>query len=75
MSHPDEHGGKMVVFKRRKQLLLRVPTFKTEYYFHHQGPNNEPICQSEGYASKQSIKSLHERYYSAFEWVDETGEV
>lgn len=68
------HGGQLVIFKRRKQLLLRVPTFETEYYFHLKGPNNEKFCQSEGYKAKQSITDLHARYFPDFVLDDQTGE-
>jgi hypothetical protein len=66
--------GTAVLFKHRKQLLLRVPTFKTEYRFRLVGANNEPISQSEGYTQKHNAKQVLADYFPNFTVKDETGE-
>lgn len=65
---------KFVVFRKRTQLFLRVPTFKTEYRFRLVGLNGEIIAQSEGYTQKHSVKEVHVAYFQDFDYVDETGE-
>lgn len=60
------------VFKTRKQLFLRVPTFKQEYRFRLLGNNGEVIAQSEGYTSKQSATKTLRQYFPGFEVKDLT---
>ena len=66
--------AKAIIFKRRKQLLLRVPTFKTEYRFRLLGANGEVIAQSEGYTAKHNAREVIAAYFPEFVVVDETGE-
>lgn len=64
-----------VVFKKRWQLLVRKPTFRTEYRFRLVATNGEVIAQSEGYTAKHNVIGLYRRYFEyGFELVDETGE-
>jgi len=65
---------KAVVFKRRKQLLLRVPTFSTRYFFRLVADNGEIVAQSEAYNEKKNAVATLARYFPQFSIVDETGE-
>lgn len=58
------------VFKTRKQLFLRVPTFKERWYFRLVGNNGEVIAQSEAYNSKQSAEKTLRQYFPGFEVRD-----
>lgn len=66
--------AKAIIYKHRKQFLLRVPTFKTWYGFRHIAPNGEQIAVSEGYTAKHNAIRINEVYYPNFVIVDETGE-
>jgi len=67
-------GSKAVIFKSRKQLFLRVPTFKTEYRFRLVAPNGEVVAQSEGYTVKRNARKVIEAYFPGFSIDDQTGE-
>ena len=54
---------KIELFKTRKQLLLRVPTFRTRYYFRIVGDNGETIAQSEGYTQRHNAVEVLNRYF------------
>jgi len=54
---------KIELFKTRKQLLLRVPTFKVRWYFRILGDNGEVIAQSEGYTQRHSAVEVLNRYF------------
>lgn len=60
------------LFKTRKQLFLRVPTFQERWYFTLKATNGEPIAQSEGYNSKQAAQDTLRVYFPTFTVVDET---
>ena len=60
------------LFKTRKQLLLRVPTFRTRYYFRIVGDNGETIAQSEAYTTKQAAIDTLNRYFVTFPLEDRT---
>lgn len=51
------------VFKTRKQLFLRVPTFKERWYFRLRADNGEIIAQSEAYNDKESVMKTLKRYF------------
>jgi len=51
------------LFKTRRQLLLRVPTFKERYYFRIIGDNGEIIAQSEGYTQRHNAIKVLNRYF------------
>ena len=54
---------KIELFKTRKQLFLRVPTFKERYYFRILGDNGEVIAQSEGYTQRHNAVEVLNRYF------------
>jgi len=60
------------IFKTKRQLLVRKPTFKTEFYFRLVGRNGEVLAQSEGYTQKHNIVQLHKRYFYNWEKKDLT---
>ena len=60
------------IFQTRKQLLLRVPTFKTEYRFRMVANNGEIIAQSEGYTQKHNVTELIRKYWPDAEVHDLT---
>lgn len=60
------------IFKKRKQLLLRVPTFETEYRFRLIGDNSEIISQSEGYTQKHNVTEVVAKYFPEWEVDDLT---
>lgn len=60
------------LFKTRKQLLLRVPTFKVEYRFRLIADNGEVIAQSEGYTRKEAARATVRAYFPYFELKDLT---
>lgn len=60
------------VYKTRKQLFLRVPTFKVEYRFRHVGDNEEIIVQSEGYTQKHNVMEVLRKYYPEWKVKDLT---
>jgi hypothetical protein len=62
------------IHKGRKQLLLRVPTFKKWYWFVHIGANGEIIAKSEEYTQKHNVTEVLRKYYPTFEIQDKTGE-
>lgn len=62
------------VRKKRKQLLLRVPTFKQYYYFTLVGDNGEPVAQSEQYTQKHNVTEVLRKYFPSFDVKDLTGE-
>jgi hypothetical protein len=62
------------IHKGRKQLLLRVPTFKKWYWFTHVGNNGEPIASGEMYTQKHNVTEVLRKYYPTFEVKDMTGE-
>lgn len=62
------------IHKGRKQLLLRVPTFKKYYWFRHIGDNGEIIAKGEEYTQKHNVKEVLAEYYPAFPVKDLTGE-
>ena len=51
------------IFKTRRQLFLRVPTFREQWYFRLLADNGEIVAQSEGYTSKQSATDVLKRYF------------
>jgi uncharacterized protein YegP (UPF0339 family) len=63
---------KIEVFKRRKQLLRRVPTFQTRFYFRIVGDNGEVIAQSEAYNQKQSATEVIASYFKSAKVEDLT---
>ena len=71
---PPPTLGIAEVFKKRKQLLLRVPTFQTEYRFRLIGNNNEVIGQSEAYTQKHNAKEVIDKHFPNFAYRDVTGE-
>lgn len=60
------------LFKTRKQLFLRVPTFKERWYFTLLATNGEPIAQSEAYNSKQAAQDTLRVYFPTFTVDDQT---
>jgi uncharacterized protein YegP (UPF0339 family) len=58
------------LFKTRKQLLLRVPTFRTRYYFRIVGDNGETIAQSEGYTQRHNAVEVLNKYFPAAKVVE-----
>lgn len=60
------------IFKTRKQLLLRAPTFRTRFYFRILGDNNEVIAQSEGYTQKHNVTEVLEKYFPLVKVKDKT---
>ena len=58
------------IFSTRKQLFLRVPTFKTRYYFRIVGDNGETIAQSEGYTQRHSAVEVLNKYFPKAKVVD-----
>lgn len=54
---------KIELFKTRRQLLLRVPTFRTRYYFRIVGDNGEVIAQSEGYTQRHNAVEVLNKYF------------
>jgi uncharacterized protein YegP (UPF0339 family) len=58
------------VFKTRRQLLLRAPTFKTRYYFRILGDNGEVIAQSEGYTQRHNAIEVLNKYFPKAKVVD-----
>jgi len=58
------------VFKTRKQLFLRVPTFQTRHYFRIVGDNGETIAQSEGYTQRRSAIEVLNKYFPKATVVD-----
>lgn len=60
------------IFKTRKELLLRVPTFKTRFYFRLVGNNGETVAQSEGYTQKHNITEVLAAYFPEWEVKDLT---
>ena len=63
---------KAEVFKTRKELFLRVPTFQERFYFRLLGDNGEVVAQSEAYTSKQSATDTLKRYFPSFTVKDLT---
>ena len=60
------YGGgevKVEIFKTRKQLFLRVPTFRERFYFRLVGDNGEIVAQSEGYTQKHNVNEVVGRYF------------
>lgn len=60
------------LFKTRKQLFLRVPTFRTRYYFRLVAANGEIVAQSEGYTSKQAASDTLRTHFPDFRVKDLT---
>lgn len=60
------------IFKTRKQLFLRVPTFKTRFYFRLVGTNGETIAQSEAYTQKHNVTEILQKYFPEWEVKDAT---
>ena len=58
------------IFKTRKQLFLRVPTFKTRYYFRIVGDNGETIAQSEAYTQRHNVIEVLNKYFAKAKVVD-----
>lgn len=63
---------KAELFKTRKQLFLRVPTFRTRYYFRLLGANGEVIAQSEAYNDKDSATKVLKKFFPMFVLTDLT---
>ena len=61
---------KAEIFKRRKQLFLRVPTFQERFYFRLVADNGEIIAQSEAYSEKRSAEDVVKRYFPRAKVVD-----
>jgi uncharacterized protein YegP (UPF0339 family) len=61
---------KIEVFKTRKQLFLRVPTFQTRFYFRIVGDNGETIAQSEGYTQRHNVIEVLNKYFPKARVVD-----
>jgi hypothetical protein len=57
------------VFRTRKQLFLRVPTFQERFYFRLKGANGEIVAQSEGYSAKHNVIHVLKTYFP--EWTVE----
>ena len=51
------------LFRTRKQLFLRVPTFKVRYYFRLLGANGEIVAQSEAYTTKAAARDTIRSYF------------
>jgi hypothetical protein len=62
------------IFKTRKQLLVRVPTFKVRYYYRLVGNNNEPLAISEAFTQKHNATEVLEKYFPTWPVKDLTGE-
>ena len=60
------------LFKTRKQLALRVPTFRTRFYFRLVADNGEIIAQSEAYTAKHNAASVLRYYFPDWEVKDLT---
>lgn len=60
------------LFKTRKQMFLRVPTFKVRWYFRLVGANGEVVAQSEAYNSKQAAQKTLRQYFPSFPLKDLT---
>lgn len=60
------------LFKTRKQLFLRVPTFQERYYFRLIGGNGEIVAQSEAYTQKHNAVSALKKYFPQWEVKDLT---
>ena len=58
------------LFRTRKQLLLRVPTFKVRWYFRILGDNGEIIAQSEGYTQRHSAIEVLNKYFPEAHFVE-----
>lgn len=56
------------IFKTRRQLLVRKPTFKTRYYFRIVAANGEVIAQSEAYTQKHNAVDVVRRYFPPLQW-------
>jgi hypothetical protein len=63
---------KIELFRTRKQLFLRVPTFQTRFYFRVVGDNGEIIAQSEGYTQKHNATEVVARYFHDWPLEDKT---
>jgi len=61
---------KIELFKTRRQLLLRVPTFKVRWYFRILGDNGEIIAQSEGYTQRHNAIKVLNKYFPNESVVD-----
>ena len=62
------------IHKGRKQLLLRVPTFKKWYWFTLVGANGEPIAKGEEYTQKHNATEVLRKYFPYADVKDLTGE-
>lgn len=60
------------LFKTRKQLFLRVPTFQTRFYFRLVANNGEILAQSEAYTSKQAAEATLKTYFAIWPVQDLT---
>ena len=60
------------IFRTRKQLFLRVPTFRTRWYFRLIGANGEIVAQSEAYTAKASAEKTLRQYFPSFPVKDLT---
>lgn len=63
---------KAELFKTRRQLLLRAPTFRTRYYFRLLGTNGEIVAQSEGYTQKHNATAALKKYFPMWTVDDQT---
>lgn len=62
------------LFKRKRQLLVRKPTFETRFFFTLLGTNGEPVAQSEAYNSKQAAQDTLKMYFPNFTVNDQTAD-
>lgn len=74
MDNRSEVKVRAEIFKTRKQLYLRVPTFKTRYYFKLIGDNNEQVSSSEAYTQKHNATEVLNKYFADWPIKDLTGE-
>jgi hypothetical protein len=69
-----QYKGVAKLFMRRKQLLVRKPTFQTRYFFTLIATNGEAIAQSEAYNQKESALETLNTYFPNFMLDDRTAE-
>lgn len=67
-----QYKGVVKLFMRRKQLLVRKPTFQTRYFFTLVASNGEAIAQSEAYNQKESALDTINTYFPNFMLDDRT---
>jgi hypothetical protein len=60
------------IFQTRKQLFLRVPTFRTRYYFRLVADNGEIIAQSEAYTQRHNALAAVSRCFPTWPLKDLT---